>query len=139
MQFQELTDKQWRMMQKYIPKPARTGRPRSNDRVTINGIMFVLVTGCRWREMPEKYGSKSTAHRRLQNWQQRKVWKKILSGAIKSAYKSGNLQLQRISVDSSTVPAKKRGNVIGHDGFKRIGLQAQRYMLQLIVIPCQYQ
>ena len=55
MQFQELTDKQWRMMQKYIPKPARTGRPRSNDRVTINGIMFVLVTGCRWREMPEKY------------------------------------------------------------------------------------
>ena len=53
-------------MQKYIPKPARTGRPRSNDRVTINGIMFVLVTGCRWREMPEKYGSKSTAHRRLQ-------------------------------------------------------------------------
>ncbi len=72
-------------IQKYIPKPARTGRPRSNDRVTINGIMFVLVTGCRWREMPEKYGSKSTAHRRLQNWQQRKVWKKILSGAIKSA------------------------------------------------------
>ena len=107
MQFQELTDKQWRMMQKYIPKPARTGRPRSNDRVTINGIMFVLVTGCRWREMPEKYGSKSTAHRRLQNWQQRKVWKNILSGAIKSACKSGNLQLQRISVDSSTVPAKK--------------------------------
>ena len=45
-------------MQKYIPKPARTGRPRSNDRVTINGIMFVLVTGCRWREMPEKYGLK---------------------------------------------------------------------------------
>ena len=57
--------------------------------------------------MPEKYGSKSTAHRRLQNWQQRKVWKNILPGAIKSAYKSGNLQLQRISVDSSTVPAKK--------------------------------
>ena len=93
------------MMQKYIPKPARTGRPRSNDRVTINGIMFVLVTG---REMPEKYGSKSTAHRRLQNWQQRKVWKKILSGAIKSAYKSGNLQLQRISLIPQLFLPKKR-------------------------------
>ena len=63
-------------MQKYIPKPARTGRPRSNDRVTINGIMFVLVTGCRWREMPEKYGSKSTAHRRLQNWQPKESMEK---------------------------------------------------------------
>ena len=88
-------------------KTCKNRQTKEYDRVTINGIMFVLVTGCRWREMPEKYGSKSTAHRRLQNWQQRKVWKKILSGAIKSAYKSGNLQLQRISVDSSTVPAKK--------------------------------
>ena len=119
MQFQELTDKQWRMMQKYIPKPARTGRPRSNDRVTINGIMFVLVTGCRWREMPEKYGSKSTAHRRLQNWQQRKVWKKILSGAIKSAYKSGNYNCRGYQLIPQLFLPKKR-HVIGHDGFKRI-------------------
>jgi len=53
-------------------------------------------------------GSKSTAHRRLQDWQQKKVWQKILSGAIKSAYKSGKMQLQKISVDSSSITAKKR-------------------------------
>ena len=107
MQFQEISDSQWKMIQKHIPKPARTGRPRCDDRVTINGIMFVLITGCRWSEMPEKYGTKSTAHLRLQTWQQRGIWKKILSCAIKTAYKSGKLNLQKISVDSSTIAAKK--------------------------------
>jgi len=107
MQFQEISDSQWKMIQKHIPKPARTGRPRCDDRVTINGIMFVLITGCRWSEMPKKYGSKSTAHLRLQKWQQKGIWKKILSSEIKSAHLSGKINLQKISVDSSTIPAKK--------------------------------
>jgi len=107
MQFQELSDKQWNTIKPHIPKPARTGRPRSDDRMTINGIMFVLVTGCRWREMPKIYGSKSTAHLRLQTLQQRGTWKKILFSAIKSAHKQGKMNLQKISVDSSTIPAKK--------------------------------
>ena len=93
MQFQEISDSQWKMIQKHIPKPARTGRPRCDDRVTINGIMFVLITGCRWSEMPKKYGSKSTAHLRLQKWQQKGIWKKILSDAIKSAHKQSKINL----------------------------------------------
>lgn len=57
--------------------------------------------------MPEKYGDDSTANLRLRKWQQKGIWKKILSCAIKSAHKSGKLNLQKISVDSSTIPAKK--------------------------------
>ena len=107
MKYQELSDKQWEMIQKHLPKPARTGRPRCDDRTTINGIIYVLICGCRWSEMPTRYGSKSTAHLRLQKWQQNNIWKNILSDAIKSAYSSGKLQLQKISVDSSSIAAKK--------------------------------
>jgi len=53
MQFQELSDKQWKMIQEHLPKPASTGRPRAEDRTTINGIIYVLTTGCRWEEIPE--------------------------------------------------------------------------------------
>jgi len=96
MKFQEITNTQWNMMEPHLPKPARTGRPRAEDRKTINGILFVGITGCRWTEMPERYGSKSTAHRRLQNWQQKGIWQKILSCAIKSAHQSGKMQLKSI-------------------------------------------
>jgi transposase len=72
-----------------------------------NGIIYVLITGCRWSEMPEKYGNDSTVNRRLNRWQQEGMWKKILSSAIKSAHKQGKLNLQKISVDSTTIPTKK--------------------------------
>ncbi len=107
MKYQELTDKQWSMIEPNLPKPAHTGRPRCNDRTTINGIIYVLISGCRWSEMPNRYGFKSTAHLRFQKLQQKGIWKKILRCAIKSAHASGKLNLQKISVDSSTVPAKK--------------------------------
>lgn len=107
MQFQELTDKQWEMISKHLPKPARTGRPRYDDRNVLNGIIYVLITGCRWSEMPKKYGDDSTANRRLNRWQQNGIWKNILSDAIKLAHKQGKLNLQKISVDSTSIPAKK--------------------------------
>ena len=103
----EITDKQWSTIKPYLPKSAKTGRPRSDDKTTINGILFVLTVGCRWSEMPQKYGSKSTAHLRLQNWEQQGIWRKILSSLIKSAHKQNKLNLQKISVDSSSISAKK--------------------------------
>ena len=82
-------------------------RPKSNNQTTINGIIYVLISGCRWAEMPQRYGFKSTTNRRLQNWQQKGIWKKILKCIIASANKSGKINLQKISVDSSSIPAKK--------------------------------
>ena len=79
----EMTDSQWNTIVKHLPKPAKTGRPRCNDRITINGILFVLSVGCRWEEIAAQYGSKSTAHLRFSELQQKGIWKKILSGLIK--------------------------------------------------------
>ena len=107
MRFQELTNKQWKIIEPHLPKPAHTGRPRSSDRTILNGIIYVLISGCRWSEMPKKYGDDSTANRRLNSWQQKGVWKKILKHAINSAHSSGKINLQNVSVDSSSVAAKK--------------------------------
>ena len=107
MQFIELNNKQWNMIEQHIPKPAKTGRPKVDDRTTINAIIFVLITACRWIDLPVKYGYKSSGHRRFQDFQQKGIWKKILKCAIKSAHKSGKINLQKISIDSSSIPAKK--------------------------------
>ncbi len=120
MKFKELTGKQWEMMESCVPPPAKTGRPRDADRKIINGIIYVLTTGCRCDDMPKKYGDDSTANRRLNSWQQKGIWKKILKCITASANKSGKLNLQKISVDSSSIPAKKGRDVIGFDGFKKI-------------------
>ncbi len=77
MKYQELSDKQWNIIESHLPKHASTGRPRSDGRTTINGIIYVLIAGCRWSEMPKKYGDDSTANRRLNKWQQEGFGKKF--------------------------------------------------------------
>ena len=107
MKFQELSDKQWDIIQKHLPKPARTGRPRYDDRTTVNGILYVLTTGCRWAELPKRYGDDSTTHRRLMNWQDSGIWNKVVNAIQRQAYKSGKLNVKSISIDSTDIPAKK--------------------------------
>jgi transposase len=50
VRFEELTDDQWKLLVPSIPLPAYTGRPRADDRNYINGILYVLMSGCRWME-----------------------------------------------------------------------------------------
>ena len=108
MSHKKLTDKQMEFIAPHLSKPARTGRSRCDDRTTVNGIFYVLPTGCRWADMPKKYGTKSSAHLRFQKLQQKGVWKKISSDLIKTAHRQNRISLQKVSVDSSSIPAKKR-------------------------------
>jgi transposase len=61
-----LSDAQWQRIQPLLPAPKPTGRPRADDRRTLNGILYVLRPGCRWRkDLPDRYGSSVTCWRRL--------------------------------------------------------------------------
>ncbi len=48
MEFLELSDGEWEFISPLLPPKARVGRPRADDRMKINGILYVLTTGCRW-------------------------------------------------------------------------------------------
>jgi transposase len=61
MEFRELSDEQWKFIRQYLPPQPITGRKRADDRKDI-------ITGCRWGDMPESYGSYATAWRRLKRW-----------------------------------------------------------------------
>jgi putative transposase len=64
MSFHEIDDVLWESIEHHLPpqKP-HTGRPRSDLRKLMNGILYVVTTGCTWQDVPSKYGSKSTVHR----------------------------------------------------------------------------
>lgn len=107
MRFSELSDKQWDFIKPYLPPQPIVGRKRANDRKTINGILYVLITGCRWHDMPRRYGSYQTAWRRLNRWSREGVWSRILAAAQEKAYSLGKLNLEIVSVDSTLIDSKK--------------------------------
>ena len=43
----------------------------------LDGILYVLRTGCQWKMLPKEFGSGSTCHRRFQQWIQLGIFKKI--------------------------------------------------------------
>jgi transposase len=73
MRFRELSDFELEVVKPLLPPRSRVGRPRTNDRRIINGILYVLTTGCRWMNMPLEYGSYKTAWRRLKRRQDERV------------------------------------------------------------------
>jgi transposase len=101
MEFRELSDFEWGVVRPFLPPRSRVGRPRADDRMVLNGILYVLTTGCRWMDMPLEYGSYKTAWKRLKKWQEMSIWDSIFR-ALASIREHGV-----VSVDSSTVEAKK--------------------------------
>jgi len=69
MGFRGLSDYEWEIIKPLLPPRSRVGRPRTDDRMVLNGILYVLTTGCRWMDTPLKYGSYKTAWKRLERWQ----------------------------------------------------------------------
>ena len=65
----DLTDAEWALVEPLIPPARHGGRKREVDvREVLNGIFYVLATGCQWRALPKDLPPKSTVHDYLQLW-----------------------------------------------------------------------
>ena len=59
----DLTDAEWALAEPLLPPAKRGGRPRTVDlREVLNGIFYVLATGCQWRALPTDLPPRSTVH-----------------------------------------------------------------------------
>ena len=104
----ELTDGQWQNVRPLLPPPRKSrGRPRADDRKTLNGILYVLRTGCRWEDVPREYGSPPTCWRRLRRWEQDGTWEKIWRSLLSLLDEQGKIRWDKAFLDGSFVPAKK--------------------------------
>lgn len=79
-QIPRLPDSLWAELKPLLPpeRPAgRPGRPAVGARQILDGVLYVLCTGCRWKALPREYGSGSTCHRRFQAWLRAGVFQQI--------------------------------------------------------------
>jgi transposase len=108
-----LTDSQWAFIAPLLPPPARTGRPRADDRRTIEDILYILITGCRWQDLPREYGAPTTVWRRLKRWGEGQVWERIWRAALAGLDAQGKLAWSMAFLDGSFAPAKNGGDKVG--------------------------
>ena len=63
-----LTDEQWDCIADVFPPPAATGRPPTDRRDVIDGILWILRTGAPWRDLPEEFGKWATVWDLFDKW-----------------------------------------------------------------------
>lgn len=122
----DLTNEQWAVIQPLIPQaPKREdgrGRPRVDDRAILDGILWIMRTGAPWKDLPERYPSYQTCHRRFQTWVKAGVFETILKALARDLKDRGDLDLTECFIDGSFVIAKK-----GAQGWERpSGAKVQR-------------
>jgi len=113
----DLSDRQWRTLDELIPEPPRRkdgrGRPWKDRRAVVNGVLWVLRTGAPWSDVPDRYPSCQTCHRRFQQWVRSGVMRGVLEALALELKVRGGLDVKEAFIDGSFAPAKKRGSKIG--------------------------
>ena len=119
-----ISDELWKAVKDEIPIKKRTpekvyqnkpgqGRPPLPARKVLEGIFYVLRTGCQWKAVPREYGSGSTIHRRFQEWQQAGFFERIWSKGLEQYDELEGIGWEWQSVDGCMVKAPLARESVG--------------------------
>lgn len=108
----------WRKIKKLLPKTpnqGRRGRPAADNRAVLNGIWYVLWTGCQWKAVHKDWFGvcSSTLHQRFQAWQQQGVFDQIMRVMVKFYARKRKVKWKWQSIDSKSCPAPLGGEQTG--------------------------
>jgi transposase len=114
-----LSERAWTLIEPHLPR-GKPGKPRVDDRRVISGILHVLKTGCRWRDVPAEYGPPTTVYNRYNRWSRRGLWQRLFERVAASGEVPTELLL-----DSSHVKAHRSASGgKGGNGRKESGARA---------------
>ena len=103
-----LSDTAWAAIEPHLPH-GQPGKPRVDDRRVISGILHILKTGGRWRDVPSEYGPATTIYNRYNRWSRRGLWQRV----FEKIAATGSVPSE-LSLDSTHVKAHRSaagGNV----------------------------
>jgi transposase len=106
----ELSDEQWALIADLFPAPPpdpRGGRPRVDARRCLEGILWVLRSGARWKDLPRSFPSYVTCWRRFAEWSLSGVWDRIWERLIQQLDEQGQINWDEGFADGSFSAAKK--------------------------------
>lgn len=110
---QQLAERLWERVRPLLPpeppKP-KGGRPRADDRACFFAILFVLRSGCRWRDLPDTFPSAPTCWRRHRDWTNEGVWEKVWTRVLAELEGAGRLDTSELCLDATFVEARKGGS-----------------------------
>lgn len=99
----ELSNEQWRRIEDLLPgKKGDPGRSGDDNRLFVNAVLWVLRSGARWSDLPERYGKYKSVHKRFTRWAQNGVWERVFESL------TGDPDNQYLMLDTTLVRAHQQ-------------------------------
>jgi putative transposase len=99
----ELSNEQWRRIEDLLPgKKGDPGRSGEDNRLFVNAVLWVLRSGARWSDLPERYGKWKTVHKRFTRWAEKGVWERVFASL------TGDPDNQYLMLDTTLVRAHQQ-------------------------------
>ena len=76
----ELSDEQWQKIADLVPgKVGDPGRSGADNRLFVNGVLWVLRSGAHWHDLPPCYGKWKSVHKRFARWAKAGAWERVFA------------------------------------------------------------
>lgn len=95
----EISNEEWERIKCMFPleRTGKPGRPcKTTNRNVLNGVLWINHTGAQWKELPSRYGKRSTVHGRLKAWKDNGILEAIFDELSKER------DMQDLSFDSTS-------------------------------------
>ena len=130
----DLTDEQWNLLRPLLPTRAKTGRPPTDRRTVIDGILYLLRAGCAWRMLPKDFGPWSTVYGVFRGWAKSGLWERVQDKLRTKVRQAEGRQPSPTAaiMDSQTVKLGDQGGVRGYDAGKKIAGRKRHILVDVL-------
>jgi transposase len=137
----DLTDAQWTVLEptfRPCRRPDGRGRPWTDPRAVMNGVLWVLRTGAPWHDLPRRYPPYQTCHRRFQQWQRNGRLDKLLQRLTENLRDRGKLDLTEAFVDATFAGAKKGARRLARRAVAKGAKSWRSATAMAFLLPCTW-